>query len=432
MVDRRVLLAALTTLVLVASPCVPAFSDEPNPTLAERQAAQNRVTVAKRSVATLQARAEHAVEVHNGQLLKAQRAVAASRTAQAAAREARDRHDVATAVTEKAQTEAAEAATHAGLAAGSRAQAEVRATDSQRQLDAMAAGAFRGAGTLGMLSQILDAHDPLELMKGHDLINRVADHQSAIITTLQGARASAVVASMRAAEAHDRAATSADRAQASLAIADQTRRSAERAGRVEAAAAHVARQALEGAIRSKARARSLVARAEAVLHRAKRTSASLERAAAAARRAAAAVQVGRSPSDAASTAIRWAMKQAGVPYSWGGGDESGPTRGFAQGANTVGFDCSGLTLFAYAKAGIRLEHWTGSQYYQGKRISSRKDLLPGDLMYFAYDTGDPSTIHHMSMYLGDGRMVEAPYTGEVVRVSPSSRTDFIGATRPWA
>ena len=74
MIDRRAGIAALTTLVLLASPGVPAVADERNPTLAERQAAQNRVTVATRAVASLQARAEHAIEVHNGQLLLARRA----------------------------------------------------------------------------------------------------------------------------------------------------------------------------------------------------------------------------------------------------------------------------------------------------------------------------------------------------------------------
>jgi cell wall-associated NlpC family hydrolase len=138
------------------------------------------------------------------------------------------------------------------------------------------------------------------------------------------------------------------------------------------------------------------------------------------------------PSDEARIAIHWAFEEIGVPYSWGGGDESGPTYGFAQGSNTKGFDCSGLTLFVYGKADIHLVHYSQAQYQQGKRISSRSDLLPGDLMFFATDTSDPSTIHHVSIYIGKGKMIEAPYTGEVVRVSSAGRSDFIGATRPWA
>jgi cell wall-associated NlpC family hydrolase len=130
--------------------------------------------------------------------------------------------------------------------------------------------------------------------------------------------------------------------------------------------------------------------------------------------------------------MHWAFQEIGVPYSWGGGDENGPTYGFAQGAGTKGFDCSGLTLFAYAQAGIHLDHYTGTQWNQGMRISSRGALEPGDLMFFAYDTSDPSTIHHVSIYIGNGKMIEAPYTGEVVRVTSYGRSDFIGGVRPWA
>jgi cell wall-associated NlpC family hydrolase len=162
-----------------------------------------------------------------------------------------------------------------------------------------------------------------------------------------------------------------------------------------------------------------------------RTAASLEASARAARAAAARVVSGKPPSDAAQTAIHWAFQEIGIPYAWGGGDENGPTYGFAQGAGTKGFDCSGLTLFAYGKTGIHLDHYTGSQWGQGKRIGSRSDLQPGDLMFFAYDTSDPSTIHHVALYIGNGRMIEAPQTGDVVKVSDYGRDDFIGGTRPW-
>ena len=140
------------------------------------------------------------------------------------------------------------------------------------------------------------------------------------------------------------------------------------------------------------------------------------------------------PSDgsiAASSDLRVGDTVLGRITRWGGGTNDGPSLGFAQGANTVGFDCSGLTMFAYHKAGIQLGHYTGSQWDQGKRISSMADLQPGDLMYFAYDTSDPSTIHHVALYLGNGMMISAPQTGEVVKVSSASRSDFIGATRPW-
>ncbi|NED56846.1 C40 family peptidase, partial [Micromonospora aurantiaca] len=57
-------------------------------------------------------------------------------------------------------------------------------------------------------------------------------------------------------------------------------------------------------------------------------------------------------------------------------------------------------------------------------------LRPGDLVFFAKDPSDPGTIHHVGVYIGNGRMVEAPYTGASVRISSIHRSDLIGATRP--
>jgi cell wall-associated NlpC family hydrolase len=115
-----------------------------------------------------------------------------------------------------------------------------------------------------------------------------------------------------------------------------------------------------------------------------------------------------------SSAARW----LGTPYAWGGGDVHGPTEGFAQGAGTVGFDCSGLTLYAYAQVGITLPRTTGEQWLvPGVRLESFAELQPGDLVFFATDTGDPATIHHVAISLGDDAMLEAPRTGDVVRIT---------------
>lgn len=126
---------------------------------------------------------------------------------------------------------------------------------------------------------------------------------------------------------------------------------------------------------------------------------------------------------------RAALGRLGTPYSWGGGGASGPTYGSAQGSGTRGFDCSGLVVYAWAKAGVSLDHWTGTQWNSGPHIPT--DLLrPGDLVFFATDTANPDTIHHVGIYIGGGQMVEAPYTGGQVRVSSIWRPDLIGATRP--
>jgi len=134
-------------------------------------------------------------------------------------------------------------------------------------------------------------------------------------------------------------------------------------------------------------------------------------------------------SGAAATAVGWAFREIEVPYSWGGGDATGPTGGFAQGADTVGFDCSGLTLFAWAHAGVALGHYTGSQWTAGRHVA-QSDLQPGDLVFFATDTADPATIHHVGLYIGGGDMISAPHTGDVVRVaSVAGFGGYIGAVR---
>ena len=109
--------------------------------------------------------------------------------------------------------------------------------------------------------------------------------------------------------------------------------------------------------------------------------------------------------------IRRAMSQIGVPYSWGGGTAAGPSRGIDDGADTVGFDCSGLILFAFAGVGIRLPHYSGSQYNAGRKIPSSQ-MRRGDVIFYG-----PGGSQHVTLYLGDGQMLEAQQTGVPVKIS---------------
>ncbi|MDV3124774.1 NlpC/P60 family peptidoglycan endopeptidase RipA [Mycobacterium sp. 21AC1] len=104
--------------------------------------------------------------------------------------------------------------------------------------------------------------------------------------------------------------------------------------------------------------------------------------------------------------------QMGVPYSWGGGNAAGPSRGIDSGAGTVGFDCSGLMLYGFAGVGIKLDHYSGSQYNAGRKIPSSQ-MRRGDMIFYG-----PNASQHVAMYLGNGQMLEAPYTGSHVKVSP--------------
>lgn len=117
-------------------------------------------------------------------------------------------------------------------------------------------------------------------------------------------------------------------------------------------------------------------------------------------------------SRAVEVVIARGMSQRGVPYSWGGGTAAGPGRGIDSGAGTVGFDCSGLILYAFAGVGIKLPHYSGSQYNMGRKIPSSQ-MRRGDAIFYG-----PGGSQHVALYLGNGQMLEAPYTGSVVKVSP--------------
>jgi cell wall-associated NlpC family hydrolase len=117
------------------------------------------------------------------------------------------------------------------------------------------------------------------------------------------------------------------------------------------------------------------------------------------------------PNAKAAGAVREALTQLGVPYVWGG-ESAGK-----------GFDCSGLTQWAYGKEGIELPHDAAAQNI-GQRVA-QSNLAPGDLAVWN---------GHVAMYIGDGKMIEAPHTGDVVHIVPVRTTNagdaFEGFYRP--
>lgn len=147
----------------------------------------------------------------------------------------------------------------------------------------------------------------------------------------------------------------------------------------------------------------------------------------------------------AEVVVNAALAQVGVPYAWGGGDAHGPTRGISDGGgaadragdrNKVGFDCSGLALFAYAQIGVAVPHQTQAIWAAFQpAVTDLAAVRPGDLILLS-DNGRASGVHHVAIYLGDGRVVEAPQSGEVVKVtmgiwqSPYWSRQFMGAVRP--
>lgn len=125
------------------------------------------------------------------------------------------------------------------------------------------------------------------------------------------------------------------------------------------------------------------------------------------------------PSEQAAGAIAYAQDKLGTPYLWGGNGTAD------QGGR---FDCSGLTKAAYASVGITLPRVANDQYNAGPH-PSRDELLPGDLVFFSDDLTDSRAIRHVGIYVGGGYMINAPYTGAVIRFDPIDTPDYFGATR---
>ena len=120
------------------------------------------------------------------------------------------------------------------------------------------------------------------------------------------------------------------------------------------------------------------------------------------------------PPGTAGKAMQEALAEVGKPYVWG-----------AAGPNS--FDCSGLTMWAYGHAGVSLPHSSRAQFQMGVPVS-RDALQPGDLLFFG---SSASSIHHVAMYIGDGKVVHAATSGQPVKISPVSGagSDFYGAKR---
>jgi cell wall-associated NlpC family hydrolase len=123
------------------------------------------------------------------------------------------------------------------------------------------------------------------------------------------------------------------------------------------------------------------------------------------------------PETVGEQALSVAMRYIGTPYQWGG---SSPA---------TGFDCSGLVQYSFEQEGIRLPRVAAEQFDIGVPVS-RKDLQPGDAVFFADPNG---YVHHVGLYIGDGKFIDAPETGEDVRIDslsePYFAEQFAGARR---
>ena len=292
---------------------------------------------------------------------------------------------------------------------------------SQQSLARLAASEFESGGGFGPMTSMLgNASGPQGYLSGVGLGQVLAQNGT---DTVAQAQANDVVAGAFRKQAHD------------LLVAEQSDLAAANHLKLAVQAAVTRQQAFVQA--SQAKRNSLAkqvasAQAHVAALKSARQAALAAAASAAAAKAAAQASAGSTqgsataPSWASSSgassgqgdvAANWALTQLGKPYQWG-----------AVGPGT--YDCSGLTMVAWAHAGVSLLHYTGYQWDEGPHVPLDQ-LQRGDLLFYATDNSDPATIHHVGIYIGNGMMVDAPFTGADVRIDSIYQPGTpIGAVRP--
>ncbi|MFW3172132.1 C40 family peptidase [Geodermatophilus sp. CPCC 206100] len=273
-----------------------------------------------------------------------------------------------------AQVTVAEQQQLAAVAAQTADQAQTALDAYAPQLAAIAQGAHTTQSRMAAFLTGSSAEDVVQQMTTLDLI---ASHTEGLLAEVS-------IAERTAQEA--RTAADAAAAQATAGLAELERQQAEVRSRVAAYEADFDRltAAEQAAVTTRLAGPSLAAPSTAAV-------------------------VAAAPSDQVAAALEKALAQIGDAYVWGG---TGPD----------GFDCSGLTSFAYAAAGVALPHSSRAQSRMGVAVD-RSALQPGDLVFFG------SPVYHVGIYVGDGKMVHARTFGQPVAVTSVDQGDYAGARR---
>lgn len=339
---------------------------------------------------------------------------------------------------EIAERAAASAQSAAELALAESRAAQRNITQARLRLDEFAAGSYRQGSTIGSLTAFLGSSSPGDVLERAQLLDAVGGSELDALDELRRARidrankestARATLAEARRTRARaDEARVAAEVARDTAVAARDNQR--HKAAEIEARREDTERQlvaARAGVAGLEAQRAAYQAwKAEQEREQAAMAAAALAQVQAAAHGGAASLEGGPAagaPSAAGTVerVIARAMSQLGMPYAWGGGNAEGPTRGIRDGGvadsfgdyKKIGFDCSGLMIYAFAGAGVSLPHYSGYQARMGRQVSLSAKR-PGDLLFWA--TG--GRIHHVALYIGRERMIEAPYSGARVRISP--------------
>ncbi|WET82851.1 NlpC/P60 family protein [Amycolatopsis sp. QT-25] len=340
---------------------------------------------------------------------------------------------------ESAQDEAAQADREAQSARTESDAAQATIDKARADLDSFAAASFQQGSTVGSVSAYLTANSPKELLGRAQMLDAVGGSRLNALDTMKRAQTdksnkdATARKKLEIAQERKRAADAAERE------ADNARSAAQHAQdtqatqnqKLEADKASVEKQLFEAQQKVSGLQGQRQRYEDWKAQKAREDEERARQAALAASRPGpseggdgrpTARPVQSAPAGASVEAvIRRALSQLGVVYAWGGGNTGGPTRGIRDGGtadrygdyNKIGFDCSGLMIYAFA--GVRsLPHYSGYQYNTGRKVPLSQ-MRRGDLLFWG---GSARGIHHVAMYLGNGQMVEAPQSGLRVRVAP--------------
>jgi cell wall-associated NlpC family hydrolase len=405
-----VLFSTVLALALGAVPAVASAQPAPPPNPSDDALARSRAAVSQRAgeVGRLSTRLADL----DSQVDDLQAELAAQReTAEAALIDMQSAQDAAAAAARRAADARieTEAATSAIDQARDRLDDFVTAT-YQQQLDS------------GPLALLTEATSPEDLVSRAEFNDAIARTQLTAQDALERARVDKANADSVARAALDEAQAREAEAVAAKTTADQAVAVADAAARAQAAqlAAVAAQRAdvqrqLDAATADDAGLRAQRARFDAWQRQIAAQQDADQRSA---RDGAIARGGGRSGRGGIQDVVDRALSQVGVQYVWGGGTGRGPSTGipdaFGSPLNRIGFDCSGLMLYAYNAAGVALPRVSRNQFNAGRKVPV-SDLRAGDMVFFKNGS---NPIHHVAMYIGNGKMVEAPYTGADVRVVP--------------